>query len=181
MSNGDYGSYNSTFQTGYNQQGNFGHQNQFNNYRGFGRGRGRRGNFGGNWRGAYEHNTYGSNADNNQDHYRHPSQQYRPTTTGLISQTARTARERRLLTLARRSTLTNSGGRKVYAGRLMSGMKALGNRRAPPQRLRRQILIALPQLTLNTLLLHRPVRMRPRSLARAGAPARPPRPILQRN
>src|SRR5690348_11790937 len=45
MGNGDYGTFNSGFQTGFNQ-GNYGHQNQFNDYRrnqyGFsGRGRGR--------------------------------------------------------------------------------------------------------------------------------------------
>ncbi|KAK4106686.1 hypothetical protein N658DRAFT_555499 [Parathielavia hyrcaniae] len=58
MGNGDYGSLNSGFQTGYNQ-GNYGHQNQFNDYRrnqyGF-RGRGRGRGYGyGYGRGGYQH------------------------------------------------------------------------------------------------------------------------------
>ncbi len=82
MGNGDYGSYNSTFETGYNQQGNFGHQNQFNSYRGYGRGRGRRGNFGGYYRGGYGQNSYGGRTDY-QDRQFSP-QQYAANASGQV-------------------------------------------------------------------------------------------------
>lgn len=83
--NGEFGSFNVGFQPGYNQQGNFGYQtqNQFNNYRGFGRGRGRgRGYFNngnGYGRGGYynngsnvnfhQGNEFGYNGTNNNFNY----------------------------------------------------------------------------------------------------------------
>jgi len=58
VGNGDYGSYNSGFHTGYNQQGNFGQQNSYGFHRGYGRARGRgRGFYGGYGRGGF--NNYG--------------------------------------------------------------------------------------------------------------------------
>ncbi|CAK7273700.1 hypothetical protein SEPCBS57363_005785 [Sporothrix epigloea] len=66
--NGEFGSFNVGFQPGYNQQFGYQTQNQFNNYRGFGRGRGRgRGYFNngnGYGRGGYYNN--GSNVNFNQ-------------------------------------------------------------------------------------------------------------------
>ncbi|KAK4156054.1 ras family-domain-containing protein [Chaetomidium leptoderma] len=71
MGNGDYGSFNSGFQTGFNQ-GNYGHQNQFNDYRrnqyGF-RGRGRGRGYGyGQGRGGYQHG-YGGGGNWNDQNY----------------------------------------------------------------------------------------------------------------
>jgi len=59
VGNGDYGSYNSGFHTGHNQQGNFGHQSSYGFQRGYGRGRGGRGRGynGGYGRGGY--NNFG--------------------------------------------------------------------------------------------------------------------------
>ncbi|KAK3322564.1 hypothetical protein B0H66DRAFT_208612 [Apodospora peruviana] len=81
MGNGDYGSFNSGFQTGYNQ-GNYGHQNQFNDYRGRnqfgfrGRGRGRGYGYGyGQARGNL-HQGYGFGGGNYQDQNFTGPQQY---------------------------------------------------------------------------------------------------------
>ncbi|KAK3682735.1 hypothetical protein B0T22DRAFT_471843 [Podospora appendiculata] len=82
MGNGDYGTFNSGFQTGYNQ-GNYGHQNQYNDYRrnqfGFrGRGRGRGYGYGpgqGRGGGAY-HQGFANGGGHYQDQNYAAGQQY---------------------------------------------------------------------------------------------------------
>lgn len=82
MGNGDYGPVNSGYHTSYNQ-GNFGHQNQYNDYRGRGfRGRGFRGRYNPNYgRGGY---GYGQNGIfQGQDYV--PQQQYPSNTPGQFA------------------------------------------------------------------------------------------------
>ncbi|CAP69075.1 uncharacterized protein PODANS_7_10350 [Podospora anserina S mat+] len=93
MGNGDYGSFNSGFQTGYNQ-GNYGHPNQFNDYRrnqwgGFPRGRGRGRGYGygggGYGRGNFHNGGYGGGNYNDQN-FNNGQQQYPGSMNGQGSE-----------------------------------------------------------------------------------------------
>ncbi|KAH8894764.1 hypothetical protein GQ53DRAFT_62025 [Thozetella sp. PMI_491] len=81
---GDFGSFNTGFQTGYNQQGNYGHQSQYNDYgrpygfRGRGRGRGSYGYGYGRGRGGYNQGYGGNYQDQNYANQQQPQQHHQP-------------------------------------------------------------------------------------------------------